>query len=114
MQTIPPQTSAEAIAARAKGVHDTDSIWALEGFTKTPTIRELDAAYVAGHITAAEKLAVVQLEARLTGARSVLAALPEDDPRRAVIKERLVEQTQELRSMAHGISSALVRALGLS
>ena len=114
MPTMTPDVSSETIAARAKGVYDTDSIWALEGFTKTPTVRELDAAYVAGHITAAQKLAVVQLEARLIGARSVLAELPEDDPRRAVIKERLAKQTQELRDMAHGISFALVRALGLS
>ncbi len=113
MPTMPPEISSEAIAARAKGVHDTDSIWALEGFTKTPTIRELDAAYVAGRITATQKLAVVQLDARLIGARSVLAALPENDPRRAVISERLVEQTEELRHLAQGISSALVRALGL-
>lgn len=114
MPTMPPEIAPEALADRAKNVHDTDSIWALEGFIKTPTMRVLDDEYLAGRITVEQQFAIVQLSARLTAARSVLGALGGDDPRRAVISARLVEQTEELRCMAQRISPALPRALGLT
>jgi hypothetical protein len=114
MSTLSPETDPVKLAERAKAVHDTDEIWALEGFEVTQVRKALSDEYAAGRISADEQLAVVLLDARLVGARDVLAALDADDPRREVIAARLKEQTQELKDMAQRISPALVKALGLS
>lgn len=113
MPTSPPETDPATLAARAESARQIDASWALEGFTKTPTSKVLDEEYLAGRITVEQALEIVQLSARLTGARSVLRALDKDDPRHAVISQRLVEQTEQLRQQAEKISPALPGALDL-
>jgi hypothetical protein len=90
-----------------------DAIMGIEGFELTERMKALDAAVLAGRATQAEVLAFVKLNATLAGARSVLQAMPENDPRYAVIEQRYEEQRDALRRMAIRMDGAVRVAFDL-
>jgi hypothetical protein len=97
---------------RAASVRNTEAIWALEGFVKTPDMRILNEEYIAGRLTTEAQGELVRFHGRLVGAGSILRQLPEDDPRRSVMAQSLIEQTSEFRRMADSIHPALFDAYG--
>ena len=90
-----------------------DAIMGVEGFALTERMKALDAAVLAGRATQAEVLDFVKLNATLAGARSVLLALPSNDPRHDVIERRYEEQRDVLRRMANRMDGAVRVAFDL-
>lgn len=101
---------AVTVEQRRAIVQEADGIMALEGFVKTAPMIALDEAYIQGQITLDQKRDFLLLEARITGAKSVLACIGNDDPRFADITQRCQVHEGELRSLAvkmgHGIGVA--------
>lgn len=97
----------------SKHMQQADAIMGIEGFELTERMKALDAAVLAGRATQAEVLAFVKLNATLVGARSVLEAMPGDDPRYMVIEQRYEGQLDTLRRMAIRMDGAVRVAFGL-
>lgn len=53
-----------------QAIQDTDAIWALEGFERSPEAHRFEAALIAGEMTTQEVLAIFLAEARATAAKS--------------------------------------------
>lgn len=111
-EAIKTQPSKLTQQERAESVRSTEAIWALDGFVKTPDMRILNEEYIAGQLTTQAQGELVRFHGRLIGAGCVVRQLPEDDPRRAVMAQRLIEQTAEFRKMADSIHPELFDAYG--
>lgn len=90
-----------------------DAIFGLEGFEPSVRMQALDAAMLAGRATIEDVAAFLGLHARITGAESVLRQIGEEDPRHAVIAQRLAEQREQLRAMAIHMDGAVRVAFNL-
>lgn len=95
------------------GMEQVDAIFGLEGFEPSVGMQALDAAMLAGRATIEDVAAFLGLHARMTGAESVLRQIGVEDPRHAVIAQRLVEQREQLRSMAIHMDGAVRVAFNL-
>ena len=53
-----------------QAIHDTDAIWVLEGFERTPEASRFDEDLIAGEMTTRQVLEIFLAEARATAAKS--------------------------------------------
>lgn len=91
----------------------TNAVMAIEGFEKTPAMESLQAAVLAGRATLNEAEAFALLKAKIMGARCTLEATSPNDPRFAVIAERLNVDVEQLKAMAISMGGAVRVANGL-
>lgn len=104
---------AQTIEQRRQIVQEVDGIMAVNGFAKTMHMAALDDAYILGRIALDQKQDFLLLEARITGTKSVLASIGQDDARFTGLRQRCEADQEEYGRLSRAWDLAEVSALSL-
>ena len=96
-----------------RALRQADAIAAIAGYAKTEQRKALDNAMLAGRATPQSVQGLLLVEARLLGARDVLANMDQSDPRYATIRHNFESNLTALYAQGDAMGGAVRETLKL-